>query len=251
MHVCGRQRMNLDAPQELPLLFSKGLSLAWSSPHRQGWSKPKVPPASTSPVLGYKCVHYTQLFFTWVLLGIELTELSHLASAQKVFQKLRNLMSDLWNLLSTKYFFQLRQHFSILNICLLKIVFSKKDTLEKGYFLNVLYMLQHLGKNVRCEMKLVLKKYELSSIILTIIQWVNVSMFWSGGAIIKPSFILFSSLASVNVSRSWVQHDMIILESIKHTFRKWKICQDTIIHNASNKSTIYSLQGLIKGQILF
>lgn len=112
-------------------------------------------------------------------------------------------------------------------------------------------MLQHLAKNVRCEMKHVVEKYELSSIILTIIQWVNVSMFWSGGAITKSSFILFSSLTNVIVSRYWVLHDMIILESIKHTFRKWKICQDTIIHNASNKSKIYSLQGLIKGQILF
>lgn len=84
-------------------------------------------------------------------------------------------------------------------------------------------MLQHLDKNVRCEMKLVLEKYELSSIILTNTQWVNASMFWSGGAMTKPSFILFSSSANVNVSRSWVQHDMIILESIKHTFRKWEM----------------------------
>lgn len=105
--VCGRQRMNLDAPQELPLSFSKGPSRAWNSPHRQGWSKPKVPPASASAVLGYRCVHYTQLFFTWIL-GIELTELSHLVSAQKIFQKLISLTSDLWNLLSTIHFFQLR-----------------------------------------------------------------------------------------------------------------------------------------------
>lgn len=53
-------------------------------------------------------------------------------------------------------------------------------------------MLQYLDKNVRCEMKLVLKKYELSSITLTIIQWVNVSMFWSGGALL--SVVLFFSL---------------------------------------------------------
>lgn len=100
---------------ELPLLFSKGPSLVWNSPHRQGWSKPKVPPASASTVLGYRCVHYTQLFFTWIL-GIELTELSHLVSAQKIFQKL--IKSYIWSLkpafsINIKYFVFLNRVFNI------------------------------------------------------------------------------------------------------------------------------------------
>lgn len=95
-----------------PTFIQQGSFTGLDSSHRQDWGKPKVPPASTSPVLGYGCALHSTVFHMGSGHWTHRTE----PSCQRPKDISKSFKSYVWSLKSafSNTFLSIKtQHFSI------------------------------------------------------------------------------------------------------------------------------------------